>query len=88
MVFSSKNNKKYQEFLTKLIENPYPELKSRLKKAVENKDPDEIACTLKAIERKVEIETISQSEKEVLSDAAKVLQQLDSPASKIFLIFE
>ena len=65
------------------IADKYPELKEKLEKAYNANDPDEIACALKAIEKKVPNEILTSPDKELIQNAKEKLDQLE-PNKGIF----
>ncbi len=60
------------------LADQYPQLKSQLQNALQKKDADEIASALKAIDKRIPIESIPAKDKEMINQAKAQIQNPDS----------
>ena len=61
-----------------ILAEKLPELKTRLQKAMELRDPDEISSALDAIDKRIPPEKLSQQDKALISKANDNLSRLEA----------
>ncbi len=60
------------------IAEKYQDLKGNLQTALQKRDPDQIATVLKAIEKRIPPENISEKDKEMFAKAQEQIEKIES----------